>query len=475
MLLEKLNSIWGVKKEYRLKVFFITATFFFMTACQALWRPLKVSIFAKMIGTSYVPWAKIAIPFVMIFLIMLYSKLVDVLRRHQLLYCFTIFHGVGGIILYYFLAHPVYGVANTDASPWRLTGWCFYFFMECFGAFMSAVFWSFADSVNNPNDSKRYFGLFVSGSKIGGMCAAGVLYLLTTQAIAEDAVLLPASVLVGSLFLFAAAGAIYLLMERVPGYYMHGYEAAYKHEKTKKQIEEEEEEEEKIEKEDCRSLFTRTIDSLKKMFEGVFVMIRSPYVLGIFSIIAFYEIIIVIFDFIVLSAADSATTSAGGLTAYYAMYMFCMHGVGLLIAFLGTVPLQRFLGIRLSVLVPPVLAGGLLMLALFFQTPAVFFAVIVILRAVNYGLNHPTREALYVPTTKVIKFKAKAWTDAFGSRISKGAGSFFNVFVNGLALPSIIFSMGLAAVWFVVSKALGNRYQHAIDNKEVIGEELETK
>ena len=472
MLLEKLNSIWGIKKEYRLKVFFITATFFFMTACQALWRPLKVSIFAKMIGTGYVPWAKIAIPFVMIFLILIYSKLVDVLRRHQLLYCFTIFHGVGGIILYYFLAHPVYGIANTDASPWRLTGWFFYFFMECFGAFMSAVFWSFADSVNNPNDSKQFFGLFVTGSKIGGILAAGSLYLLTTRAVAEDAVLLPCCVLIGSILLFAAAGAIYFLMEKVPGYYMHGYEAAYKMEKDKKYAAQEEAK--KTDKlEDKKTFLQSVAHSLKQMFEGVFVMARSPYVLGIFSIIAFYEIIIVIFDFIVLIVADSASASAGQLTSYYAMYALCEASVGLLIAFLGTVPLQRFLGIRFSVLVPPVLAVVLLIVALFLQTPAVFFAVIVILRAVNYALNHPTREALYVPTTKAIKFKAKAWTDAFGSRISKGAGSSFNLFVNGLALPSILFSMGLASIWFVISYALGKKYQYAVDNKEVIGEELD--
>ncbi|MBT6049159.1 MAG: hypothetical protein HOG49_20375 [Candidatus Scalindua sp.] len=253
---------------------------------------------------------------------------------------------------------------------------------------------------------------------------------------------------------------------------MHGYEAAYQREKGKKYAAREEAK--KSDKDEEQKTFIQSVlHSLKQMFEGVFVMVRSPYVLGIFSIIAFYEIIIVIFDFIVLIVADGASTSAGQLTSYYAMYILCMHSVGLFIAFLGTVPLQRFLGIRFSVLVPPVLAGGLLVLALFVQTPAVFFAVIVILRAVNYGLNHPTREALYVPTTKAIKFKAKAWTDAFGSRISKGAGSLFNVSFKGLAFPSIVFSMGLSVLWFIVSHALGNKYQHAIDNKEVIGEELD--
>jgi len=451
----KLNSVWGVKKEYRLKVFFLTATFFAFTGCQAIWRPLKTSVFVTIVGKYNVPIAKLIVIFPLIFLILIYSKLVDVLRRHQLLYCFALLHGIGGIILYFFLKHPVIGISNLDQGTGRIFGWFFYLFVESFGAFMSATFWGFANSVNNPKDSKNFYGIFVSGSKIGGIIFAGLLYVLVTYSGDAASVVLPNSLLIGSLLLLLGSGCIYLLMKKVPGYYMHGYEAAYLVEKKRAKQEEK-----------------KKINSVKQAFEGIITMIKCPYVIGIFSIVAFYEIIIVILDYVVLLVAADSTSGASGLTGFYALYMLGMHSVGLVIAFLGTVPLQRLLGIRRSVLVPSILAIGILFIAFLFPASGVLVCALVVLRAVNYGLNHPTREALYVPTTKAIKFKSKAWIDAFGTRVSKATGSIFNIFVNGWVAPGLLFGIGLASVWCMVSYFLGKTYQKAVDEKSVIGEEL---
>src|SRR5277367_4194559 len=129
-LFVKLSRLWEIKKEFKLKVFFLSFTFLLMSACLVIWRPLKVSVFAKMVGPTFVPDAKIYSLFLLIPLILFYSKLVDWLRRHQLLYCFTIAHGLGGLIFYFFLSHPVYGIANTEISSSRILGWAFYFFME---------------------------------------------------------------------------------------------------------------------------------------------------------------------------------------------------------------------------------------------------------------------------------------------------------------------------------------------------------
>ena len=457
-LIENLKSLWFIKKEFRLKVLFLSLTFLLMMACLAIWRPLKVSIFAKIVGSEYVPDAKLYSLFFLVPLIIFYSKLVDWLRRHQLLYCFTLFHGVCGIIFSYLLAHPVYGIANTYTSPTRLTGWFFYFFMESFNAFLSTVFWSFADSINNPKDAKNYYGFFVSGSKIGSILSAGSLYLaLTTMNGVKDSVLLSNSLLVGSFLLFGAAFSIYLLMKIVPGYYMHGYEAAYQVEKKKEK--------------EKKSLW----ETLKGSIEGLLIIIKNPYVLGIFAVIVFYEIIIVIFDYRVLRYADSVHKTAGSLTAYYALYYLLMNTVGLVISFFGTTPILRLLGIRMSLFIFPVTCAIVLVTTMIFPSSAVFFIALVLLRAVNYALNHPTREILYIPTTKNIKFKAKAWTDAFGSRIAKGMGSAFNISLKKAApffalMTSLSFSLGLTFAWLIVIYFLGKTLQNTIDTKSVIGE-----
>ena len=455
----KVYSLWGVKKEFRLKVFFLAFTFLLMSACLAIWRPLKISIFSKIVGSEFVPDAKLYGLLFLIPLIILYSKLVDWLRRHQLVYCFTLFHAFGGLIFYYFLAHPVYGIANTDMNPKRLVGWFFYFFMESFNAFLSTVFWSFADSINNPKDAKNYYGILVSGSKIGSIMSAGLLYLaLTTIQRGQDHVILPNALLIGSLLLFGAAASIFFLMKKVPGYYMHGYEAVYQ--------------EEKGHVKEKQSFW----QALKGSIDGLLIMIRNPYVLGIFALVLIYETIIVIFDYRVLRTADYANPTAGSLTAFYALYYLLMNSVGLIISIFGTTPILRLLGIRLSLFIFPLTCIGILIITLFFPYAGVLFGALVCLRALNYALNHPTREVLYIPTVKAIKFKAKAWTDAFGSRIAKGCGSVFNISLKQTApalalLYSITFSLGLVSIWLIVVYFLGKTLQNAIDNKKVIGKE----
>lgn len=461
-LTSKLDTLWGIKKEFRQKVFFLTLTFFFMTACQAIWRPLKQVVFMSLVGAKSIPNAKMYLIIPIIILILIYSKLVDWLRRHQLLYAFTISHGAIALIFAYFLLHPVYGLANTVKSEYRIIGWLFYFFMESFGAFMSATFWAFANSINKPSDAKNYYGLLVTGSKIGGISGAGILYLFATFSTISDHVLVSNFVFIGSLLLFAASGSIYFLMKLVPGYYMHGYEAAYQAEKKQSKLEQ------KLSKKQTTK--TGLLRSIKNAFEGLITILKNPYVFGIFSIILFYEVIIVIFDYIVATKMDGSSIKT--LASFYASYFFNMHLIGLIIAFFGTAPLQRLLGIRLSLFLCPTISIMIMATALIYPSTTILFFSLVVLRALNYGLNHPTREALFIPTTKAIKFKAKAWTDAFGSRISKASGSWLNKhFLHGLALTSIPICLVISSIWIIVTYFLGKTFQKAINENKVIGEE----
>lgn len=466
----KLYKLWGIKREFMLKILLLSATYFFLMACHVIWKPLKYSLFGKIVGTSSVPFAKISALLFLIPLILLYSKLVDWLRRHHLLYFFTITHGLGGLFFFYFISHPVYGIGNTDAGPSRYIGWLFYFFMESFDAFLSTTFWSFADSVNNANDAKYYYGFFVSGSKIGGMVTAATLYLVLTGATAEmQLAIIPNALLIGSCMLFAAAGCIYLLVKKVPESIMHGYEKVYQLEKHKD-----------IEKVVPQSTIKRLVNSIASAFDGLTIMLKSSYVLGIFSLVFFYEIIIAIFDYLVMMRAESAHPSIGSMTAFYALYFFMMNGIGLCISLFGTTPLLRILGIRMSLFAFPLIC--LIMLATTFIFPQgwVLFGTLIGLRAFNYALNHPTREVLYIPTTKDIKFKAKTWNDAFGSRIAKGCGSFFNLTLQSFAptialISSIAFSIGLTSLWLIVTYFLGRTLQSAIDNNRIIGQAEEAK
>jgi AAA family ATP:ADP antiporter len=407
------------------------------------------------------PAAKLYSLLVVIPIILVYSILVDVLRRHHLLYCFLLFHGIIGVIFSFLLAHPVYGIANTHTSPDRWLGWAFYFFMESFDAFLSTTFWSFTDSINKPKDAKNYYGFIVSGSKLGGICAAGCLYFILQYASPENSLsIIPNALFAGSLLLFAAAAVVHSLIKRVPDDYMHGYEASYRLEKGK-------------------SIADASIKSvIKSSVDGLLIMIKNPYVLGIFSLVMFYEIMSVIFDWWVALHADATMPSVGAMTAYYAFFYLIMNSIGLIISLFGTVPLMRYVGMRTALFIFPVLCFVFFAITYFFPTPAVFFMILVGLRSFNYALNHPTREILYIPTTKAIKFKAKTWTDAFGSRIAKSFGSIFNFSLKSFS-PTVVLVSSLGLIcslsffWVIIVYFLGKTLQDAIDNKTVIGQEDE--
>ena len=455
MIIEKLRAIWGIEKKFRLKVLLITNMFSLLVGCDAIWRPLKTSIFTTMVGEDFIPNVRLFSLIPLVILITLYSYLVDRLKRHQLVYVFAAFHAVLGIILFYFLQHPVYGIANTDQNPYRIVGWCFYFFMESFSAFMTTVFWSFADSIHTPDEGKRFYGFFTAGSKIGGMLSAGFLLATATFSTQTPAKFIPLCFLVGNVMLLCAMGIVFILKRTVPKELLFGYKPAVKKLETGK------------------GSFKHTI---KNAFDGLLIMLKKPYVFGIFSLIVFYDVIIVIFDFLVIKSAVKLNGTIQALTSYYALLHFSLHAIGLVVAVVGTVPLQRALGIRYALFIYPIFLITALTTTLFFPNAYVLFLLVIFLKAVNYAVHHPTREVLYIPTTRAIKFKAKAWTDAFGSRMSKGLGSLFNLSAKALPLHvftriSTLLSIGIGFSWLLVAYVLGNTCQHAIDNKKVIGED----
>ena len=140
---------------------------------------------------------------------------------------------------------------------------------------------------------------------------------------------------------------------------------------------------------------------------------------------------------------------------------------------------MRRLGERTCLLLIPVISGMLLFVYMIDTTPMVLTFAWVILKAVNYAFAWPVRESLYIPTVKSIKFKSKAWIDAFGSKFAKAGASTFNILMNffevtAMAMP--IYSAFFATVvslWVGVAYFLGHRYDKAVANNEVIGLESE--
>ena len=78
------------------------------------------------------------------------------------------------------------------------------------------------------------------------------------------------------------------------------------------------------------------------------------------------------------------------------------------------------------------------------------FMVMIIIKGLSYALNNPTKEVIYIPTTKDIRFKAKGWIESFGGRTAKAGGSVINA-AFAKNLPEVLIKSNKvaagAAVW----------------------------
>ena len=453
-----------VKRYEKLKFLLLTVAFCLVIGAYTIVKELKDTVFVGIVGNEYLPKAKFLVIFFLIPAALLYATLVDNIRRYQLLsfYCFL----YGAILLFftYLLGSPEHGLANVHTSPWRFFGWAFYFVLEGFSPFVVGVFWAFANSVSDPREAKASYATMVAGSKIGGMIAAlfawfmmtnlGVMQCFNFSDTVAHQILLGGS----AILLLCVPIVIYFLMKKVPGRYLHGYEVVYKEEKKN----------------------SKAGTSHTGMFSGLQIMLESPYILGIFSLVFFYELLNVVLNYQRICLLKAAATTAGSFsmaefTGSMFLQTFWMHFYGLLLSLFGVRILLKKYGEKVCLLMIPALVALLLIYFMIVQTPEAMLHVFVGLRSINYSFSKQLCESLYIPTMKDIKFKAKSWIDSFGTKISKSSGSIFVDIVKTAmpGTPAFYYVYGaffsvLIGAWFVTAYLLGRRYEKAVESNEII-------
>lgn len=441
-----------------LKVFLLSLIYCLIIAGYSVARDLKNSVFLAVVGKEFIPWARVIGLLILIPAILLYSRMVDNVRRYNLLRIYSVFFGVVGLLCAYFLQHPEIGIPNTHPSAFRLFGWFFYFFVEAYSPFLVSVFWSFANSISNPEEVKSSYGPIVAGSKIGGILITALAwYLFSISSSTNNYGINDVNshfilMVFASLCILVVPFVVMILVKKVPGQELHGYEAAYK-----------------VEKEKSKHGGTAT-----GMFAGLKMFFEYPYVFGIFAIVFYYELINTVLGFLRLGAAQEGAASLSEVGTTLFKVACITHLVGLIFALIGTTPLLNLLGIRICLLLVPFFVGGFLLYLFYAPTSESVVNAFIAFKAIHYAFNFPLRESLYIPTVKEIKFKSKSWIDSFGSKIARTAGSFINVFaaqftdVLLLPLHAFVFA-GIVIAWFFTAFLLGKRFDKAVKNNEVIG------
>jgi len=437
-----------------LKIILLGFSFFFIIGSYSVLRPLKASVFLALIGKEYVPIAKMISIIILFPCMLFYAKLVDRLKQSQVVRFFLILYSIGGVVFALFLLHPTIGLNNSQTSVYRLIGWLFYFYLDLFSAFVVSTFWAFANSINNPEYAKQNYGKIVAFSRIGGISTPLISWLLIQKTSLPGSISIPILIIATSLFLLLASFCISRIIKKIPHQLLHGYEAAYK-----------------VDKRQSKSKVK------VGLLQGLMLMITKPYVLAIFGITYSYEVISVILDYqmqILMSIANN--NAILGMSSFMFIYTASFQGLGLVFALFGTSNFLRWIGVKKCLLIMPLMTILLMLSLLAYPSLSMIFIIMVLLRALNYGFNAPIKEILYIPTTKNIKFKSKAWIESFGRSLSKTSGSTLNLIaqakntLNIIRLDSI-YAIGISIVWTIISCFIGKKYNEIIENNQVIGED----
>jgi len=452
MLKRLATMLWGnFESKEELKKFGILALIFCgIIAIYWALRPMKDSIFNAMIGMDWQPVAKILSLVVIFPIVILYSKLVDTFPRHKVFYFLTGLYGAIAIVMFFCFSDPSIGLANTVKSPTRILGWVWYIWVESFGSLMVALFWAIVTDITSPESAKRGFPLVALFGQVGNM--VGPFFLNAKRLGFSNSA--PVVGVLGCL-LFVIGFMFWVFMHVTPADQLKGYRAEGEADE---------------------------VESEPGFFEGLKLLVTRGYLLGLFLIITIYEVIVTVLDFHFKMSVSTAFTNELEVGAYLASYATMTGVVSTLCVLFGINSIQRILGMRASLLMLPVLTTvAVILIKLNPQSLIIGFWIMVFSKAVNYALNQPTLKQLYIPTSKDTKYKAQAWIEMFGGRLSKGSGSYINTFraplvahngaVDGVArflMFSSLISFGLVGVWLLVAIYVAKTYDKAIKEKRIV-------
>jgi AAA family ATP:ADP antiporter len=420
-------------------------------------RPLKDAVFIHLVGGLQIPFAKTISVIALLPLVIFYTKLLEKNSKEKMLVILPLAYSISIFIISILLwqcwgsSSEIAGRSSIFLSCTKVFGYFFYLFVESFGSLVIALFWAFATDTTVPASAKRGFPLVVTLGQMGGIVLPYTIGGLPHRlGLTSDTL----SLLILGVLTFLIIPLFRYFLKSTPKALLTTFEGS--NQTVKESIHE------------------------TGFLEGLKLLLKNRYLLGIFAVNFVFEVVVTIFDFNFKLAASSVYSGVV-LSNYLSIYASSVNIVALLCLVLGISNITRYLGVGVALALTPIIVGLALFGFLNINSLSFLFALMVGSKAINYALNGPALKQLYIPTTKDVKFKAQAWVETFGSRTSKQVGSVFNMSLSPLqtafgtlagkshylALSGAI-CFPLLGVWLIITLFLGKSFRKAINTNTVI-------
>ena len=406
-------------------------------------------------GSIYQPIAKMWSVVVIFLVVAIYNILVSKYKKNQLFYIVCGFYGtLFSILAAVLILRAKFGEVYLGWLPLAIVGWMSYFSIESFGSICIPLFWSFTISTTSTESAKSGFPMIVAGAQIGAI--SGCLLVVYNNGSIWPLVIL-------SSFMISMVPIIISYFIKVIPAHLQVSSKAIAAEEKKEEVTEKKE-----------GIF-------KAFYEGIKLLFTRSYLIGVLGISTLYEIVGTIIDY-QMKTAGSAFYSTSEYTAFLGWFGVATNGLAFVMALLGTSFMIKKMGLRFCLLFYPVsLALSIVAFLISFkfgalnpsQILAAIFSVNVLCKGLSYAVNNPSKEMMYIPTSKEVKYKAKSWIETFGSRGSKAiGGSISSKLVKGgldaVMVKGNFIGLSIIGLWTFVAFFVGNKNAKLIRDNKII-------
>lgn len=483
---------------------------------------LKDPVLSSIVGIEYQPIAKLLSVVTTLFITCIYDFLTSILSKPNLFHVVSALFGICMMVISALLSDPVHGLSNrADKGPHRLLGWFAYFSIEVYGSLMVALFWSFTNSIMDLEQAKGAYGLIISIAQIGAI--AGSTFATQSKTIG-----IPLLFLMSSMTIFSVSLMIKLYYIQYRDHPTMQDDArrrrqTIRDDRSRADSDVSESSISNNQNTDSASLCVAAAimsehgmipiessadepsslattsaagrgdnaDSLGVFgifggfYEGLSLIMQHNYVMLLLGVSCLYEVVVTVLDyqFKILGAdsvalhSDSIQDGGAGDGDRFANLLGHFGQVtnflSFVVSFFGFSFLVRYIGVRSSLMIFPVVLFLAVLLTNLVPSLSVLFFSVSLIKALVFSLHDPVKELLYIPTSQPIKFKAKAWIDVFGSRLAKAGGSFITSIAAGKAerlrniaeIPCLLLSLCILAIAW----SIGTMFQKLVEERVVVG------
>jgi len=321
-------------KEARKAILFFLYFFCVIAAFWAL-KPLRTSSVVKAFGPEYYPLFKQGLLIFLPIVVALYSMATCIMCRKSMAIFFTGIFMIGTWIFWYLFEFQLSGGVKI----------AFFFFVDTYITVMVTLFWTYLNDHYNATDAKMMYGFIGSGGILGGIVGSSISGWASN--LLGNYIILSVT-----LFLVAIILIVMSLDEKLD---------------MKKKI---------CEKGDS--------SPFKVFAEGIQVVFKSKYLLGVAAIVGIYEIVSTVTDYQFNASSAAAFSDATTMAAFQGKVFFVAQIVAFLIQFFLTSVVHRKFGIVL----------GLLFLPLALLTGSAMFLLMPVLAVITFTIGSETAYSL---------------------------------------------------------------------------------